>query len=293
MWSTAFRDLQVEDVLLAEHTSIRIGGRARHALRPQNERDVIALLHRLRSEGLEHITLGGGSNSLFTDEDILQPLLLMEGLKGCEISEGGRVAIGAGVGTSQVVARMSSEGLAGVHVLAGVPGQIGGAVAMNAGTRYGEIAEVLESVDLVLPDGEPVRVSRADLPFAYRHSGLPVGAVVTRVHLRLSPMPKEELRLLTGRWLKEKQTSQPVRSWNFGCMFKNPPSRAAGQLIDSVGLKGTQVGQARISSIHGNFIENLGQASFLDVLALLERCESEVSAAFGVQLEREVRVISR
>jgi UDP-N-acetylmuramate dehydrogenase len=162
---------------------------------------------------------------------------------------------------------------------------------MNAGTRYGEVVSSLEAVDIVTKDGQRERLTPKEMDFGYRRSGLPEGAVITNVVLALRDSPAGELRKLVGSWLKEKQSSQPVKSFNFGCMFKNPVGHAAGKLIDVAGLKGSRRGGAQISEVHGNFIENLGSAKAEDVLGLIELCEERVLKESGIRLEREVRVV--
>lgn len=291
MWDAAFLDIVTRDVALSGLTSVRIGGRGAWVATPRTEQDVVALLNRFRSEGIEPWILGGGTNVLMPDEGLEAPVVLAAELRTLEIDGAGLVSAGAGIGTAHLVAKTAGLGLAGLHVLAGVPGQIGGAAAMNAGTKHGEIVESIEALDVVTRQGERRRYRPRDLDYGYRRSGLAGGDMITRVHLRLVPAEsKAGLRKLLAAWLKDKQESQPVKSWNFGCMFKNPPGDAAGRLVDRAGLKGRRIGNAAISARHGNFIENLGGATAADVLALMALCEERVAEAFGVQLEREVRV---
>jgi UDP-N-acetylmuramate dehydrogenase len=203
---------------------------------------------------------------------------------------GTAVTAGAGASLSGLISKTTGAGLAGLETLAGIPGQLGGAVAMNAGGRFGEIGPFVESVTLAGPDGRLWRASGADLRFAYRHAEIPAGHAVVAATLRLSHGESGPLRRRAGEILKEKNAAQPTTAWNFGCMFKNPAGRSAGRLIEACGLKGTSSGGARISPLHGNFVENLGSASARDLLDLMERAEREVLALHGVALEREVRV---
>jgi UDP-N-acetylmuramate dehydrogenase len=161
---------------------------------------------------------------------------------------------------------------------------------MNAGGRFGEIGPLVESVELASPDGKLATVAGRDLQFGYRHSEIPVGHMVTAVTLRLAHGESGALKRRAAAILKEKNAAQPTSAWNFGCMFKNPPGQSAGRLVDACGLKGVACGGARISPLHGNFVENLGSASSRDVLELMEAAERAVLDRHGVRLEREVRV---
>ena len=290
-WIEEFHHILKRDVDLKSLTSVRVGGLGRIAFVPTTVAEVRALLGRMPPE--DYLLLGGGTNAFFEPPVVGKPIILLEGLVGTEqLGERG-LRINAGVGTAQAITRTRELGLEGLHVLAGVPGQIGGACTMNAGTRKGEIVEVISSLEVVLPGGDLQRLKPEELDYGYRRSGLPAGAVVTSADFLLTPTedPKAFRRTI-GSWLKEKNESQPTRTWNFGCMFKNLPGRPAGLLVDQAGLKGLQIGGARISPVHANFLENVENAQPEDLIALLRRCETEVKKRFGVDLEREVRALS-
>lgn len=290
MWTDAFAAILRRDVLLAEMTTIRLGGRARCLVEPRNDEEVGDLLGALAAAGIAWKVIGGGSNLLPPDEDVDEVVIHPARLDSLAI-DGEFVTVGAGLPLSALVARASEASLAGVHVLAGIPGQVGGALAMNAGGRHGEIAEVVDSVRVRLADGRSGELAKRDLDFGYRRCRLPEDAVITSARLRLRPAPDpRELKRETGRILKEKNAAQPTTGWNFGCMFKNPAGGSAGKLLDAAGLKGLSRGGARISPKHANFVENLGTATAADVRFLIEEAERRVSEALGVRLEREVRI---
>jgi UDP-N-acetylmuramate dehydrogenase len=277
------------DVDLKELVTVRVGGRARHLVVPQTAVEVGALLRALTAEGRPWRVLGGGSNVLPPDGVLDDVIVHPAALDGFEVV-GDRVHVGAGLPTPRLVALCSGAGLAGVDFLAGIPGQVGGAVAMNAGTRHGEICESVERVSVRLADGSAAELSPDDLAFDYRHARLPKGAVICGATLRLRPVDDvSDLRRTVGGYLREKNRAQPTRTWNFGCMFKNPPGETAGVLLDRAGLKGLSRGGARISPIHANFVENVADASAADVLWLLQEAERRVLEHSGVQIEREVR----
>ncbi len=290
MWQDGFTGRIERDVSLAGLTTIRIGGRARWFVRPRDADETGRLLAALAAEGLSSRVLGGGSNLLAPDRDLEEVVIHPSELTGFSV-DGPLVRVGAGVPLSNLVARASDASLRGVQVLAGIPGQVGGAVAMNAGGRYGEIGQVIAAVLVREADGRPATLAPEELRFGYRHAELPPGSVVTDVILRLEPVQdRRALKQEAGRILKEKNEAQPTTGWNFGCMFKNPPGRSAGRILDEVGMKGAVRGGARVSPKHANFVENMGEARAEDVRWLLEECERRAVEVLGIRLEREVRV---
>lgn len=290
MWCDAFAERVTRDRELRDLTSVRVGGRALFFVEPASDEQMGAVLAALSAEGLGYRVLGGGSNLLPPDGEIREVILHPGAMRGFA-AVGEEVRVQAGLSLASMVARANGLGLAGVHVLAGIPGQVGGAVVMNAGGRYGEIGPLVKRVHVRLDDGSAESIDGNDMGFAYRQSELPEGAVVTSVVLGLDPTDDPgALRRESGRIIKEKNAAQPTTSRNFGCMFKNSDGRSAGILVEEAGLKGLVQGDARISPQHGNFIENMGGAKARDVLALIERAETVVLERFGVRLEREVRV---
>ncbi len=288
-WAAPFLDRIRTDVPLADMTTIRIGGPAPILVEPRDAADAALCLSALREAGECYGILGGGSNLLVGDEPLQFVVLHPSRLDSVSI-DGSHVRAGAGVTLSNLIARTTDAGLGGLETLAGIPGQIGGAIAMNAGGRYGEIGQFVDTVDLALPSGRIETVTAADLAFSYRSSRIPAGALVAAVTFRLRPGDRLPLKREAGRILKEKNAAQPTTGWNFGCIFKNPVGQSAGKLVDAAGLKGIARGEARVSPLHGNFVENMGTASAKDVLALIEELERGVLGHAGVKLEREVRV---
>lgn len=277
------------DVSLKGYTTIRIGGTAGLFVEPESAHEAAQVLREVRVAGLSCRILGGGSNLLITDAAVDGVVIHPARLNHVDVC-GSKVTVGAGVTLPGLISKTTDLGLAGLEVLAGIPGQIGGAIAMNAGGRFGEIGPFVEAVDLATPEGAIVKVAGADLQFRYRHSEVPMGHMVVAVTFRLSSGDRGALKRRAGAILKEKNAAQPTTEWNFGCMFTNPPSQSAGKLVESCGLKGTIRGGARISPLHGNFVENLGTASARDVLELMEMIEDAVRERHGVTFEREVRV---
>jgi UDP-N-acetylmuramate dehydrogenase len=191
----------------------------------------------------------------------------------------------AGYGLPRLARETADAGLSGLEALAGVPASVGGAVAMNAGGRHGEIADAIDYVDVLTPEGGIRRLARADVPFRYRSWGL-AGHVALAAGFRLSPDPAARARF--DGILADKKATQPLGSANAGCVFKNPPGARAGAIIDAAGLKGTRVGPAHVSTKHANFIINDGGARAGDVLRVIDIVRDAVRTRFGVALVLEV-----
>jgi UDP-N-acetylmuramate dehydrogenase len=180
----------------------------------------------------------------------------------------------------------------GAEFSAGIPGTLGGATVMNAGTRTGDMSRLLTRVELATPEGLGF-VPAASLGLAYRHSELPPGAVVTRVELRLHPGDVAASQAAMEADVAHRRRTQPLHQPSFGSTFWNPPGRFAGQLIEAAGLKGHRIGGAMFSPIHANFIVNLGAATAREVLALVGLARARVEEAFGIRLQTEVRLLGQ
>jgi UDP-N-acetylmuramate dehydrogenase len=288
-WIAPYLDRARRDAAIGPMTTIRIGGSARWLIEPRDAADAASALKAVSEAGLPWRFLGGGSNVLVGDAPydgvVFHPLRIDD----VEIS-GSTVTAGAGVSLASLVSKTTDAGLAGLEVVAGIPGQVGGAIAMNAGGRHGEIGPSVAWVRVATPEGAVETLAGADLRFGYRRSEIPPGSMVVAAAFALRTGDRRQLKAKAGAIIKEKNAVQPTTAWNFGCMFKNPPSGSAGRLVDACGLKGLVHGGARISPVHGNFVENLGSASARDVVDLIEIVEDAVRARHGIVLEREVKV---
>jgi UDP-N-acetylmuramate dehydrogenase len=284
------RGEHVRDAPLAPRTAIRVGGPADLLARPADPDALAELLRAVRDLGVPLAILGGGANTLVADAGVrgvvlrLPPDLVPEG------GSGTRLLLGAGQPTSRLWVRAHALGLVGMEFVAGIPGTLGGAVAMNAGTRIGEMKDVVARVELATAAGAGFVEARA-LGFAYRTCRLPPGAVVTRVELALREGDVAESERAMQEDRERRRRTQPLDKPTFGSTFRNPPGDFAGRLIEAVGLKGHRVGSATWSDVHANFVSNLGGATARDVLALVNLARSRVKAAFGITLEPEVRLL--
>ncbi len=224
--------------------------------------------------------LGNGSNLLVSDAGIPERVIRLAG-EFAEWSPDLSGWVGAGVLVPSLLQASVRLGLSGLEGLHGVPAQVGGAVKMNAGTRFGEMAGALELVE-VFHDGRLYWYKPSELGFRYRHSQLPEGGIVTRVRLKLSPSGEEVVRAKIAL-VDAARKGQPKRK-SAGCAFKNPPGDSAGRLIDAKGLKGSTIGKAMISHEHGNFLVNLGGATAAEMYALIRK----VQAILPLEVEWEI-----
>jgi UDP-N-acetylmuramate dehydrogenase len=283
-----------DDVALAPWTSVRVGGAAELWARPGTAEGLVKLLRLCREEGLPLTVLGGGANTLVGDGGVpgvtlkLPSDLFPEAVEADE--ECARITLGGGAAIARLIQLMRSGKRVGAEFLAGIPGTIGGAVTMNAGTKHGECMTVVEAVELATPEGIGW-VSQRELPFRYRCTSLPKGAIVTRARFRLPSGDVEASRARMEADLGYRKRTQPLSQPNFGSVFQNPPGDHAGRLIEQVGLKGQIIGRAQISSLHGNWIVNLGGATARDVVALIELAQRRVREATGIELQPEVKRI--
>ncbi|HFB83162.1 MAG TPA: UDP-N-acetylmuramate dehydrogenase, partial [Thermodesulfatator sp.] len=184
-------------------------------------------------------------------------------------------------------------GLRGVESLAGIPGTVGGAIAMNAGTPEGAIGDFLEEIFVVFPGASPLKLKARDLSFSYRKTNLPQEALILQATLRFLRTSPLQVAQAVGEMCRKRAKSQPLRYPSAGCVFKNPPEDSAGRLIDLCGLKGKRHGGAQISTRHANFIINRGGARARDVLELMDMAREAVFKKFAICLEPEVRIVGQ
>jgi UDP-N-acetylmuramate dehydrogenase len=279
----------VADAPLGPQTWFRTGGPAEVLFRPADVEDLAAFLTALPAD-VAVTVLGVGSNLLVRDGGVRGVVVrLMRGFTAVAV-EGREVTSGAGALDLTVALTARDHGLAGLEFLSGIPGTIGGAVAMNGGAYGGELAQVLVSAEAVDRAGAVHRVAAADLGFSYRHSTAPADWIFTSVRLRA--MPGDQLAI--ARRIAEidaaRTESQP-RSRTGGSTFVNPPGHKAWELIDRAGCRGLRIGEAQVSEKHCNFMINLGTATAADIEALGEEVRRRVFADSGIRLEWEIRRI--
>jgi UDP-N-acetylmuramate dehydrogenase len=271
---------------LARHTYMHLGGPAEIYAEPKTTAEVEQLLSLASEQEIPVRILGAGANLLVSDAGVRGLVVSLTNLTSVEI-RGNRVICGSGARLGRVIRKCCDASLGGLESLAGIPSTMGGAVAMNAGGRYGEIGTFVTAVDAVTLEGQRVRLEKDQLRFTYRNGHLQ-GYVVTSVELDLVPGDADELRERSYEILRTKQNEQPYGDRSAGCIFKNPEEDHAGRLIDEAGLKGLRIGGAEVSRRHANFIVNDEDASADDILALIEQVQATVKEKFDVALQTEV-----
>lgn len=275
---------------MSRHTTWRIGGPADLFVQPQDRADLLVALRMLRQAKLPWQVIGKGSNLLVGDRGIRGAVININRLDRLDFSAAPLVSAEAGLRLMTLVREASSLGLGGLEQLAGIPGTLGGAVAMNAGAGEQELGRLVRTVVLAGADGEE-QWTAEQLHFDYRSTNLPAGRVVVAVQLKLVNAETEHLREEIKQRLLQRRRSQGVGRPNAGSVFKNPSGEQAWKLIDRAGMRGAVVGGARVSERHSNFIVNGGSASAADVLTLMGKIQDRVFRQSGMSLEPEVRII--
>jgi UDP-N-acetylmuramate dehydrogenase len=285
------------DVPMAPYTTYKVGGPAALFI-DVHEPDVLPdLLGRLAEHGIAWLVIGNGSNVLFADAGFDGAVLrLGNGFARAHVERDAlgegihRLEAGAAVSITRLLRVTKDQELAGVEFLGGVPGTVGGAVRMNAGTVMGEVCDSLEAAAVAQAE-LPVRwIPADDLGLAYRHSELPEGGVVTAARFRCGdadPAMRERL----AEVLAYRKATQPLTMPSCGSVFANPVGDHAGRLIEAAELKGHRIGGAQVSAMHANWIVNTGEATAADVRDLIELCVARVQEQSGITLRHEVRLL--
>ncbi len=273
------------------HTSFRIGGPADAYIEPENEGALCRLMAQARKMKVPVFVMGG-TNLLVRDGGIRGIVVRLTRLDRIEEHPGGLLYVEGGVGMPRLLQHALKHRLAGLEFAAGIPGTLAGSVVMNAGTRLGEMQDVVERIRMVTPAGEIRELSAAEAGFAYRRTRLPRG-IVAGAWLRLRWDPRARMDSVVKDALRRRKATQPLALPNAGCVFKNPDGDPAGLLIEAAGLKGAQVGDAQVSTMHANFIVNRGRATARDVLSLIRKVGRTVEQTAGVTLQLEVKIVGQ
>lgn len=292
------------DEPMSKHTSLRVGGPAEVFANPDTLEELMVVVEWAWEKGIPYLTVGGGTNLLVTDDGVNGVILLLTRCLN-KITRSGKdngrewVTAGAGVKLAAFCRYAVENGLSGTNFALGIPGTIGGAIMMNAGTALGSMADILETITVYQPERGMQKFKKAQLDCGYRSlslervcnpsHGLPI---VLEGCFRLHRGDPHQLQQEAHGILLERKEREPNRFPGAGSFFKNPESgKTAGELIDSAGLKGRQIGGAEISSKHANYIVNRKNATAGDILSLMKLIQETVFKRFGISLEPEVRII--
>jgi UDP-N-acetylenolpyruvoylglucosamine reductase len=283
------------DYPLARLTTVRTGGAADWFARPADPEQLVDLLRWAEERGLAVGLIGSGSNLLVADDGFHGLALKLDGDLATIEREGGRILCGGGARLPAAATKAAAWGLSGLEFGINIPGTAGGAVRMNANAYGGQLAEVLDWVEVSSAAGSERR-EPGRLGFSYRRSNLRPGEVVSRACFRLRPGDPAAIRATLASMRERRRDAQPSGIKTFGSTFKNPDDeraegRSAGQLLEAAGCRGLRQGGARFSEKHANFVENSDGATTADVLELMAAGRRRVHERFGVELEPEVQVL--
>jgi UDP-N-acetylmuramate dehydrogenase len=281
-----------DDEPLLKKTWWRVGGPADATVDAQTTAELQHAARVCHATGTPMTVLGNASNVLVADLGVRGLVVRLSGeLAAARQTAPDEVELGGGVKLVGFIRKAPALGWTGLEMLAGIPGTVGGAVKMNAGTRLGEISDRLRSVGLVLADGSLRITPAAELAMRYRHGGLPDGAIVAWAKVAIGGVDPAESQRLIDEHLAYRQATQPVDVPTCGSTFRNPTGHAAGALIEACGLKGHRIGGAMVSTKHANFIENRGGATAHDIRRLIGLMQQRVWVQHRVLLEPEVQFV--
>ncbi len=279
------------DVLMREYTTLRVGGPADYFVDVQSEAQAVSLLQAAQEAGMPVLVIGNGSNVLVRDGGFRGMVLHMGKLLSGISVEGTTLVAEAGASLAILARTAAEHDLAGLEFAGGIPGTVGGAVYMNAGAYGGEMAKVVETVRVLTSTGMQCWTN-AQMHFAYRHSrAMAEGAWVLGATFALQPGARDEIEREMKETNARRRDKQPLEYPSAGSFFKRPEGYFAGALIEGAGLKGTQMGGARVSDKHAGFLINTGDATAADFLQLMRHIQATIRAKDGVMLEPEVRIV--
>jgi UDP-N-acetylenolpyruvoylglucosamine reductase len=283
------------DFPLARLTTVRTGGAAEWFARPGDQEALTELLRWARDRGLAVGLIGSGSNLLIGDDGFHGLAIKLDGALATIERDGEGILCGGGARLPSAAAKAAGWGLSGLEFGVNIPGTAGGAVRMNANAYGGQLARVLEWVEVSTAEGTERRLPD-QLGFSYRRSNLEAGEVISRASFKLEAGGPDAIRATMATMRERRRDAQPSGIKTFGSTFKNPEDeraggRSAGQLLDAAGCRGLRHGGARFSEKHANFVENAEGATTADVLALMAAGRRRVHERFGVELEPEVQVL--
>lgn len=278
------------DVPMKKYTSFKVGGNADLFITPKKYENVNKIMNLCKANNVNYYIVGNGSNLLIKDGGIRGVVIKLSKLNKITI-DGENITAQGGASIGTVSLKSRDESLTGLEFACGIPGTIGGAVAMNAGAYNGEIADVIESVLVMDNDGQILRLNKEELELGYRTSAiLKHNYIVLEANFKLQKGDHEKIATRISDLMRRRREKQPLEYPSAGSTFKRPEGQFAAKLIQDSGLKGTQMGGAQVSDKHSGFIINKDNATAKDILDLIHFVEKTVKEKFDVELEPEVRI---
>ncbi len=296
----------LENQDMSFYSSIKAGGRADLIMFPKNEAELVSIVNLTKTClcGCRCYVIGGGTNTFFKEERIFAPVISFKKfdasiLKISDISkkiEAGSETVlraGAGVSTSKILNYAIKHNFGGCEFFYGIPGTVGGAVRMNAGSKESVIENIVEAIDIITYDGIKSKIAKKDLKFSYRSieiDGIEGNYFITAAYLKLYKTSESKVTE-NIQIFKKRKSGQPLGEFSLGCIFKNPDGISAGKLIEEIGFKGFSAGGARVSEKHANFIINEGGAKPSDIMFLIKNIEEKALISRGIKLNTEIKII--
>ncbi len=276
---------------LKEHTSFKIGGAVKFFIQPKDLADLKTALAELRENKVRPYIIGNGSNILAFDGRLDLGVINLSAAYFKRIRRSGnKIVAAAGVALKDLLSFSRDKSLSGLEFLAGIPGSLGGALIMNAGSYGQSIGSLVTQIKVIDYNNRIKILKKKDFDFNYRSSNL-ANCIILEAHLKLSKARKKDIAERIKEHIALRSKSQDYRYPSCGCFFKNPKGNSAGRLIDLCGLKGRQIGGAAISDRHANFIINVRNAKSEDVLKLMSLAIKRVQDKFNINLEPEVKIL--
>lgn len=293
---TVFENGDYGEVLFNEemkkHTTFEIGGPCDVMLVPENEEQVVNGLRVIKENGFSYMVIGNGSNLLISDKGLRKVIIkLGEAFSDLKI-EGEKLTVQAGAELSKVAKDSIEKNLAGMEYVSGIPGNIGGAITMNAGAYGGEMKDIVESVKVLGQDLEIHTYSNEEMHFSYRHSRVQEeDLIVLEVVLSLKEGNPDEIKELYDSLTERREDKQPLEYASAGSTFKRPEGHYAGKLIDDAGLRGYRYKNAMVSEKHCGFVINVGGSTCEEVLHVIHHIQKEIYDKYRVELQPEVKIL--
>lgn len=278
---------------LANHTTYRVGGKARCICIPKGTEELIKLLKIIKDKKIKHIVLGNGSNVLFSDNIYDGIIIKLDNFNKINI-DGNLITVGAGYPLIKLSNDAMRNSLRGMEFMGGIPGTVGGAVFMNAGAYGEDTASIIKSVKIINSDLEVVDLSQKEMKYSYRTSILQehLDYVCIEATFLLEQGNKDEIENIMRERREQRKASQPLNFPSAGSVFRNPEGMYAGKLIEDMGLKGFTIGKAMVSTKHANFIINTGNAKASDIKKIIDTIKVKALSKYNVRLRVEQRLIN-
>jgi len=289
-WQKSLKGKVRSGVPLKKYTTFKIGGKAELFIEPDNTADLESVVRLLKKNRLPFFVIGSGSNILVSDKGVKAAVVHLSSPAFRKITfKGNIIEAGSGINLKELISKAIGGNLSGIEFLSGIPGTLGGALAMNAGAAGKKIGDLVLSARVMDYSGNIRVLSQKKLKFGYRRSSLQK-YIILGASLKLSKSCRSEIRQEIIRLLNYRRGTQDYVHPSAGCIFKNPAGDSAGRLIDLCGLKAKISGGAQISKIHANFIINKSGATCADVLKLMRLIQAKVKKRFHINLEPEIKI---